>query len=167
MSLVYISAIGQDSHRFLTEDETESGRKLILAGIEFEGLPALAGNSDADVILHALTNAISGLTCRPVLGARADKLCALGIIDSKVYLQEALSDLSGIKLLHASFSIEALHPYFADSIVKMRQSIAEVLDLPVDSVAITATSGEGLTAFGRGEGIQCFCIVSAVKTICD
>ena len=69
MSQVYAyvaTSIGQDSHRFC--DSAQSGeRKLMLGGVEVGGAPPLDGNSDADVILHALTNAISGLSGEQVL----------------------------------------------------------------------------------------------------
>ena len=65
-------AIGQDSHRFDFENEE---KKLILGGIVFDGHVPLEGNSDADVILHSITNAISGITCKNIIGALSDNLC--------------------------------------------------------------------------------------------
>jgi len=65
-------AIGQDSHRF---DFENSEKKLILGGILFEDHPALSGNSDSDVILHAITNAISGITTVNIIGKIADEMC--------------------------------------------------------------------------------------------
>ena len=64
--------IGQDSHRFDFDDRE---KKLILGGVLFEGHPPLKGNSDADVILHSITNAISGVTCVNILGEISDKMC--------------------------------------------------------------------------------------------
>ena len=84
------SAIGQDSHRF---DLKNKDKKLVLGGIVFEGYPGLLGNSDADVVLHAITNAISGITCVNILGGPSDELCKQGITDSEVYLKEALKYL--------------------------------------------------------------------------
>jgi len=76
-----------------------------------EGYPPLKGNSDADVILHSLTNAISGVTCVNILGKISDELCLeKGITDSKVYLKEALKYLNGQKIIHVSISIECLTP---------------------------------------------------------
>lgn len=167
MPVISITALGQDSHRFVPETEAATGKPLLLGGIEICGAPGLAGNSDADVVLHALCNAISGLSAQPILGKRADELCRSGIADSKVYVREALDTLSDIRLLHLSFSIEAGRPYLSDSIADMREAIAALVDLPPASVAITATSGENLTPFGRGEGIQCFCLASAEKTLTD
>lgn len=57
-------AIGQDSHRF---DFENKGKKLILGGVVFENEPPMKANSDGDVILHAITNAISGITCVNIL----------------------------------------------------------------------------------------------------
>ncbi len=155
-------AIGQDSHRFA---DGESDRKLILGGVVIEGCPALKGNSDADVVLHALTNAISGISCVNILGKIADRLCLEeGITDSRVYLEKALSTLENKEIIHVSISIEALRPKLAPHIEKMRESIAGLLGIGKDCVGITATTGEGLTEFGRGNGIYCTVIIT-VKDI--
>ncbi len=158
-----LTAIGCDSHRFLSGDDSAAeDRPLLLGGLAMEGCPPLEGNSDADVVLHALTNAISGLTGERVLGAAADRLCQAGVTDSRAYVELALASLGRIRLTHLSFSIEAKRPGLAPVIDLMRQEIALLVGLPLERVAITATSGEGLTAFGRGEGIVCTCIVSAL-----
>lgn len=156
-----ITAIGQDSHRFAPE---HSDKPLMLGGIQVHGCVGLDGNSDADVVLHALTNAVSGLHGIPVLGEIADNLCRnSGIRDSRVYVAKALEMLNGSRITHVSISIEAQRPRLADVIPAMRESIAKILSLDRDQVAITATSGEGLTAFGRGEGIQAFAVVTAER----
>lgn len=156
-------AIGQDSHRFETETLRKFSKPLVLGGVVFENVPALSANSDGDVVLHALTNAVSGITCKNVLGKIADDMCKAGITDSAEYLKTALSDLekAGMKLTHVSFSIECKLPKISPEIEKMRKSISLLTGVPTTSVGITATSGEELTAFGRGEGIQVFCAVTA------
>lgn len=157
-----IQAIGQDSHKFVLENEKKA---LILGGLEIPDYPGLAGNSDADVLLHALTNAISGITCKPILGLIADELCLEhGITDSKAYLEIALADLEdlGYKLLHISFTVQAKKPKLLHFINSIRKSIANIVDLEDKQIMLTATSGEGLTAFGRGEGIETFCIISVI-----
>ena len=151
-------AIGQDSHRFC-EAPWPDGRNLILGGVIFEGEVPLEGNSDADVILHALTNAISGITCIPVLGAVSDAMCEAGISDSREYVREAFKDLKGT-IQHVSFTVEAKKPKLLSSILEIRKSIAGLLSIDIDQVMLTATSGEGLTAFGRGEGVQVFCVLT-------
>ncbi len=158
---MHISAIGQDSHRFEPEG---SAKPLVLGGVVIPGCAGLAGNSDADVVLHAITNAISGLHGIPVLGAVSDDLCLKkGIRDSRIYCAKSLELLTAYRLVHVSVSIEAQRPHLAEHLPAMRESIAKLLSLPAHHVALTATSGEGLTAFGRGEGIQAFAVASAEK----
>ena len=160
----YASAIGQDSHRFASPDESaaQPWRQLILGGVILPGEPALAGNSDADVVLHALVNAISGLTGQNVLGARADRLCLeQGITDSTVYLREAMADLGAWQLCHISLTVEGQRPRLAPWIDRIRLRLAELAGLTDADIGMTATSGEGLTAFGRGEGLQVFCMITA------
>lgn len=155
-----LSAIGQDSHRF-----TDENKPLILGGVVFEGSRGMLANSDGDVVLHALTNAVSGLTARNILGAPADELCKKGITDSAVYLQVALDGLKekNMRLMHISVSIECKTPKISPKVDEMRAKIGELCNVPQDEVGITATTGEELTEFGRGEGIAVLCIVTAIK----
>jgi len=159
---MFISAIGQDSHRF----EPQSSQKpLILGGVTIPNAPGLSGNSDADVILHAVTNAVSGITGVNILGKISDDLCLKqGITDSRVYLQKALETLGSWSLTHVSISIEAKTPHLSNHIPKIKESLASLLSLSQNNIGLTATTGEGLTAFGQGEGIQAFVIISAVNT---
>ena len=168
MQLIYRSAIGQDSHRFpaafIQEGTIES--PLRIAGIDIPTAAKMEANSDGDVILHAVTNAISGITCQPVLGSRADTLCKQGHTDSRVYLDLALDDfkkLGHFSFVHLSISIEALRPKFSPYIDAMRESVAGLLGMPLNAVAITATTGEGLTGPGRGEGIEVLCILTVAE----
>jgi 2-C-methyl-D-erythritol 2,4-cyclodiphosphate synthase len=155
------TAIGQDSHRFETKDAT---KPLILGGVKIENEIGLEGNSDADVILHALTNAISGITTVNILGAKADELCLeKGVKDSNVYLQKAIEYLGDYKITHISFTIEAFKPKLAAHITKIRENVAKLVGIPADCVAITATTGEGLTDFGKGLGMQVFVVITAEK----
>ncbi|SCW35684.1 2-C-methyl-D-erythritol 2,4-cyclodiphosphate synthase [Ruminococcaceae bacterium YRB3002] len=159
MSEYYITTIGQDSHRF-GEDNNESG-VIMLGGVEVPYDHPFVANSDGDVLLHALTNAISGYTGVNVLGGAADKICLEdGIKDSTVYLKEALKSVHGASILHVSATIECLRPKLKAHIPAMKSRIATLLDIPASSVGITATTGEGLTGFGRGEGVQVFVLVS-------
>lgn len=148
-------SIGQDSHKF---DFNNKNKKLILGGIEFEG-PAISANSDGDVVFHAITNAISGITCINILGEISDNMCKSGITDSKKYLKKALEYLKD-KIVHISISIEAKEPKISPKLEEMRESISKVLEIEKNQVGITATTGEGLTEFGRGNGINVFVILT-------
>ena len=147
------TAIGQDSHKF--DSENKNGKRLILAGVEFENELPLLANSDGDVILHAITNAISGITTVNILGDTTKKFLKAGITDSKVYLYEALKHLDG-NITHISISIECMKPRISPKINEMRKNLAKLLDMKESSIGITATSGEELTEFGKGNGINVF-----------
>ena len=148
-------AIGQDSHILKYDDK----KPLILGGIDFEENYSLEGNSDADVVLHAVTNAISGITCKNIIGKVADEMCKNGITDSEEYLKEALKYLEN-SILHLSISIECKIPKITPKIDEMRKNIARILDINENCVGITATTGEGLTEFGKGNGISVFACIT-------
>ncbi len=153
------TGLGQDSHAF-----EKNNKPLLLAGVDFYYEQGLRANSDGDVLLHALTNAISSITGINILGTKADNLCQQGVTDSSEYLKLALADLNNIDIQHVAISIECLMPKISPKINEMKANLAKLLKLGVDDIGITATTGEGLTAFGKGEGIQVLCIISAVQT---
>lgn len=150
------AAIGQDSHRF----EESPGKPLILGGVVFPGEPGLLANSDGDVVLHAITNAVSGITGQNILGKIADEMCRSGITDSAEYLRKALEFLHG-RVSHVSLSMECLRPKISPMIPEMREHIAGLLGVAPSAIGITATTGEGLTDCGKGLGISVLCILTA------
>lgn len=152
------TGLGQDSHRFLPPD---SSKPCVIAGIIFDDVPGFNANSDGDIVFHAICNAITSLTGVLILGAIADDLCLKdGITDSEVYLKEALKTLGKKKITHVALSIEAQRPKFKSRLLEMRANIARVMELDMADIGLTATSGEGLTDFGCGDGVQCFAIVT-------
>jgi 2-C-methyl-D-erythritol 2,4-cyclodiphosphate synthase len=158
---IYRTGIGQDSHRFLPED---SSKPCVVAGIIFEHVPGLDADSDGDVVFHSICNAITSLAGVPILGGIAQDLCRKdGITDSQVYLERALKTLGNQKIVHVALSIEGKRPHFEKKMALMKEKIAGVLGLQVSAVGITATSGDGLTDFGCGDGLQCFCVMTTVE----
>ena len=153
------TAIGQDSHRF------DENKKCILGGVEFENHPGLKGNSDADVVLHAITNAISGVTGVNILGKVSDDMCKSGISDSSEYLKIALSYIGYQRIEHVSVSIECKTPKITPQIEAMKIRISELLSISEKDVGITATTGEGLTDFGKGLGVQAFVIITTSENV--
>jgi len=154
------TGIGQDSHAF----EEVPGKPLILGGIKLDHPIGLKGNSDADVVLHSITNAISSITGINILGSVSDQLCQVGVTDSSNYLKLALDDLGDWKISHIAIAIECLKPRISPQIDSMKKSIAKLCHINKTDVGITATTGEGLTAFGKGEGIQAITIITVNKT---
>ena len=154
------TGIGQDSHAF----EEAPGKPLILAGIKLDHPIGLKGNSDADLVLHSITNAISSITGINILGSVADQLCQEGVTDSSNFLKLALDDLGDWKISHIAIAIECLKPRISPQIDSMKKSIAKLCHINKIDVGITATTGEGLTTFGKGEGIQVITIITVNKT---
>ena len=164
MNYIPVASLGQDSHRFGRQRK----KPLILGGVMIEGSRGLIANSDGDVVLHAITNAVSGLSCVNILGTRADRLCFEQCIkDSAEYLKEALSYLKDITITHLSVSIECSAPMLSSYMTDMRKSIAKLLSLPVEGVGITATTGEKLTASGKGKGISVSCLICGIKRLSE
>lgn len=158
---IFRTGIGQDSRRFLSDD---SSKPCIISGIIFDGVPGLDADSDGDVVYHAICNAITSLSGVPILGGIARDLCRKdGITDSQVYLEKALETLRQQKIVHISISIEGKKPHFEEKIDLMRAKIGSVLGVEISQVGITVTSGDGLTDFGCGDGLQCFSIVTTVE----
>lgn len=159
--MIVRTGIGQDSHRFMSED---SSKPCVIAGIIFEDVPGFSANSDGDVVFHAICNGISSLTGELILGAVADDLChKAGITDSEVYLKEAMKTLGSQQVSHVAISLEGNKPRFKERLLEMRENIARVMDIQVSQVGITATTGEGLTDFGCGDGVQALVIVTTLE----
>jgi 2-C-methyl-D-erythritol 2,4-cyclodiphosphate synthase len=158
---IYRTGIGQDSHRFLSPD---SSKPCIIAGVIFEDVPGLDADSDGDVVFHAVCNAITSLSGVPILGGIAKDLCRKdGITDSQVYLEHALKTLGPQKIVHLAITIEGKRPHFEEQIGAMRKKISRVLKILPTQVGITATSGDGLTDFGCGDGLMCFCVLNTIE----
>ena len=152
------TAIGQDSHRF---EEAGSEKPLVLGGVIIPGATGFSANSDGDVLLHALCNAVSGITGVNILGKPADGMCRSGITDSSAYLKEALRFLpEGAGVCNVSFTVEAARPKLAAHIPAIKENVAALLGITPDRVGLTATTGEGLTAFGQGLGMMVFCVIT-------
>lgn len=148
--------IGQDSHEF----DTKKG--LTLAGVHFKQEFKLKANSDGDVILHAIFNALSQALGDKSLGFYADPLCEQGVTDSREYLKPVLQKLEeqNFQISSLGLMIECKNPKIDPISADLKKSLGKILQIPTERIGITATSGETLTAFGRGLGIQCFAIIS-------
>jgi len=158
---IYRTGLGQDSHRFLSPNST---KPCTIAGHIFDDAPGFQSNSDGDVVFHALCNAVTSLTGVQIMGEIAENLCFRdGITDSEVYLREGLKTLGAQEILHVAITLEGKRPQFKDHIKTMQQNIARILGISTDAIGITAISGEGLTDFGCGDGIQCFAIISTIE----
>jgi len=155
--------LGQDSHSF----ENKTTKPLVLGGVKLADNGGLRANSDGDVILHSLCNALSSAIGEDSLGTWADKMyLEKGIKDSKKYVGYIFQKVKKLDFIveNISVSVEAKKPRLSlDDIYKIKKRITQLLEVKITQIGITFTSGEGLTAFGKGEGIQVLSIVSLVK----
>jgi 2-C-methyl-D-erythritol 4-phosphate cytidylyltransferase/2-C-methyl-D-erythritol 2,4-cyclodiphosphate synthase len=148
--------LGVDSHRF-----SERKKALILGGVKISSAGGLEGNSDGDVLLHALTNAISSALGGGSLSLFADSICKQGITDSKKYLGVIVKEMKAenFEVENVSIAFEGKKPKLEKHFSQIKKSLAKLLSVSTKQIGITATSGEELTSFGRGEGLQVFVIV--------
>ncbi|MFA5842735.1 MAG: 2-C-methyl-D-erythritol 2,4-cyclodiphosphate synthase [Candidatus Gracilibacteria bacterium] len=153
------TGIGQDSHRFSL---TKKG--LTLGGVFLKKEPKMIANSDGDVMIHALCNALlQALGEGYSLGKIADPMCLKkGVKNSRKYLDKILKKMNekGFKIHHVGFQLEGKRPKIDLLTPRLKKSMATILGLTEGQIGITATSGEDLTPFGRGEGLQCFAVVT-------
>jgi len=146
---------GFDVHPF----SPDPGRRLVLGGVEVPGGPGLSGHSDADVVSHALADAVLGAAGLGDIGTHfPDTDPAHRGADSTTLLARvvALAAAEGLRPLNADCTIIAEEPRLAPHLVAMAGRLGSVLGAPV---SVKATRGEGLGAIGRAEGIACLAVV--------
>lgn len=160
LPMAYAVGVGLDSHKF---KEKEKGS--FLGGVFFKNIPAFSANSDGDVILHALCNALLSAVGEGSFSSYADELCQQGIKDSKEYLDVALEviDSKGFKISNVSIALECKTPNIDSITPELKKSLQFLLQIEEDKIGITSTSGEGLSDFGKGLGVSCQAIVSLVQ----
>ncbi len=151
---------GQDSHEF----SKNKNKKLFLGGYVIPNQIGLEANSDGDVILHALFNAISSAIGERSLGYYADNMFKKGITDSKEYLKVILNKLNqkNYNINNVSVMIEASKPKLERYTDSIKNSLANILKIKKETIGIAYTSGDKLTSFGQGKGMQCFVVVTVI-----
>jgi len=155
------AGIGYDVHRLV------EGRKLILGGVEIEFERGLSGHSDADVLSHAIGDALLGAASLGDLGRHfPDSDERYKGISSLRLLEEIRSKLmdKGFGIINIDATIVAQVPKLAPYIEKMRKMLSDTLKIPLEDLSVKATTTEGLGFAGKGEGIACYAIVSLEKT---
>jgi 2-C-methyl-D-erythritol 2,4-cyclodiphosphate synthase len=144
--------IGHDTHR-LVED-----RPLILGGVRIEHARGLAGHSDADVVLHALTDALLGALAQGDIGdAYPDTDPAYKDCDSSRFVRETLERVNraGFRIVNVDTTIFAQEPKLGMVKHQIRHNLANLLGLNPEVVSVKAKTGEGVGSIGRGEAIGC------------
>ena len=142
---------GYDVHRLV------GGRKLIIGGVNIPYELGLDGHSDADVLLHAISDALLGAAALGDIGKHfpdtdekykgADSLMLLSEVGKLLYAE-------GYRIVNIDATIIAQKPKMSPYIAGMRENIANALNIDVKSVSVKATTEEGLGFTGKGEGIS-------------
>jgi 2-C-methyl-D-erythritol 2,4-cyclodiphosphate synthase len=151
---------GYDAHRLAP------GRPLILGGVEIPHHAGLSGHSDADVLTHALGDALLGAVAAGDLGAHfPDSDPAYQGISSLILLERivAVVQSRGFKPVNADVTVVAEQPRLAPHIPRMIDHLAPILGLAPEAVSVKATSTEQMGFAGREEGIAAYAVVLVAK----
>ena len=156
--MVTLVGLGYDIHRF-----SPTERPLILGGVEVHPTKGLDGHSDADVLCHALADAILGALGEPDIGhwvpptdPACENICSLRIVEKAMELLHA----QGGSLVNADCALIAEAPKILPFVPQMKQTLASILGVAPRRVGIKATTNEKLGALGRREGMAAFATVS-------
>jgi 2-C-methyl-D-erythritol 2,4-cyclodiphosphate synthase len=146
----YRIGIGHDTHRLGAE------RPLRLGGVEIPGSPGLVGHSDADALLHAVTDAVLGAAGLGDIGEHfPDTDPANKNADSAVLLTKALALLpAGTRVVNLDCIVHAERPKLSAYKAAIRDRLAELLGVPAARVNVKAKTGERVGPVGRGEALQ-------------
>lgn len=156
--MITLVGLGYDIHRF-----SETPRPLILGGVQVHAEKGLAGHSDADVLCHALADAILGALGEPDIGywfpptdPGCEGICSLRIVEKAVELLHT----QGGRMVNADCALIAEAPKILPFVAQMKETLAPILGIAPKRVGIKATTNEKLGALGRREGMAAFATVA-------
>jgi 2-C-methyl-D-erythritol 2,4-cyclodiphosphate synthase len=151
------TGLGYDIHRFI------EGRPLVLGGVEIPHDRGLDGHSDADVLSHAIADAVLGAIGEQDIGHHFPNtdpnirgISSLEILEKAANLARA----RGARINSIDATVIAEAPKIGPHVFAMRERIAGALGIPAARVAVKATTNEGLGSIGRGEGIAAMAVAS-------
>ncbi len=147
---------GHDTHRLA------DGHPLILGGVKIDHPQGLVGHSDADAVLHAVTDALLGAVALGDIGdAFPDTDPQWKGADSRLFLRAALDHVNrlGWKVVNLDVTVFAQRPKLGPVKATMKANLAALLGVPADCVNVKAKTGESVGHVGRGEAIGCHAVV--------
>jgi 2-C-methyl-D-erythritol 2,4-cyclodiphosphate synthase len=155
-----MTGLGYDCHAFA------EGRRLVLGGIELSHDRGLAGHSDADVLTHAIIDALLGAATLGDIGQHfPDSDERYRDADSLELLRTTVAMLThrGVSILHVDATVVIERPQLAPVREDIRRSLAEAIGISVEHVSIKATRGEGMGFVGREEGAAALAIATVER----
>jgi 2-C-methyl-D-erythritol 2,4-cyclodiphosphate synthase len=154
---IFRSGIGYDVHRLA------EGRKLILGGVEIAYSRGLDGHSDADVLSHAIADALLGAIAAGDIGQHFpntdESIRGISSIEILKRVSQLLAE-SNARTVNIDATVIAEEPKLVPHITVMRKTIADAIGVPDSSVSIKATTNEKLGPIGRGEGIAAMAVAT-------
>ncbi|MBL7159543.1 2-C-methyl-D-erythritol 2,4-cyclodiphosphate synthase [Candidatus Microgenomates bacterium] len=165
--------IGLDSHRIKLKTPRRAGsasggknkKNLILGGVEVSKDYYALADSDGDIIIHSLCNALSTAIGGGSLDTWAGPMFKKGITDSQEFLKVIFQKVKnqGFKVGNVAIMLEGQNPKLEKYQEKMQKSLAKLLEIKKEDIGIAFTTGQDLTVFGKGKGIQVFSTVLLFK----
>jgi 2-C-methyl-D-erythritol 2,4-cyclodiphosphate synthase len=154
---IFRSGIGYDAHRLV------EGRKLILGGIEIAHSRGLEGHSDADVLSHAIADALLGAIGAGDIGQHFpntdESIRGISSIEILKHASALLAEKKA-RITNVDATLIAEAPKIAPHIPAMRKTIAAAIGVSESTVSIKATTNEGMDAIGRGEGMAAMAVAT-------
>ena len=154
------TGIGFDSHRLV------AGRRLVLGGVDIPHEHGLLGHSDADVLIHALCDALLGAVADGDIGQHfSDQDPLWKDADSTVLLARVIERLAraGWRVVNTDVTVVAEAPKLMPHIPAMRARLAEVMGVDCSRVSVKAKTNEGMDAVGRREGISAMAVATVAQ----
>jgi len=151
--------IGYDVHAFAAP---EAQRPLVIGGVTIPHKRGLAGHSDADVLLHALVDALLGAASLGDIGTHFPSSDPRWRdAESSAFLTHTLDLLreQGWRIGNVDATVVAVQPRMTPHIPAIRARLAEAMNVPLDAVSVKAKTTDGLGFTGRGEGMACYAVV--------
>lgn len=155
------TGIGYDCHRFA------AGRRLVLGGVELSAERGLEGNSDADIVTHAIIDALLGAAALGDIGQHFPDTDEHYRDARSIELLEATVELLGAQgfgVVNVDVTVVIERPQLAPVREEMRGTLAAALGLPVERVSVKATRGEGMGFVGREEGAAALAVAAVTST---
>jgi 2-C-methyl-D-erythritol 2,4-cyclodiphosphate synthase len=154
------TGLGIDFHQLV------EGREFWLGGVQLQHSKGALGHSDADVLLHAICDALLGAACLGDIGVHfPDTSAEFKNIDSKILLHKTVELVSnaGYNIENIDSTICLEQPKIKPYISGMQKVIAEILSIPLNAVSIKATTAEGMGFVGREEGVSAYANVLLIS----
>jgi 2-C-methyl-D-erythritol 2,4-cyclodiphosphate synthase len=165
--MTFRTGIGKDSHRFLAEGEAPGGASvLVIGGVRVEGHKPFKAHSDGDVLYHSVFNAVASALGLYSIGHyfpdTSDKERGRDSREYLLFLSDKLAEKS-YKVVNLSIVVECKTPKIDGLSEGIKANLAAAFNVEIEGIGITATSGEGVSPWGQGKGVEVTTVATVIK----